>query len=83
MRLLGKGILVEKIKGEKKTEGGIIIPEQQHKDNDCVVLMVGPKVENVKVGDKIRRVQFAGTPFDYEGKDCLYLTEDEGIDFIY
>ncbi len=83
MKIIGNGILAERLKEEKKSKGGIILPKEEHKENDCIVLMVGSKVENVKVGDKISRVQFSGTPIDYMGKDCLILKEDRDVEFIY
>ena len=83
MKLIGDRILVEKLAEDKKTEGGIILPKEQHKDNDCRVLMVGPKVEHINVGDKIMRIPYAGVPKMHEGKSCLFLRESEDVEFVY
>lgn len=83
MRLIGNRILVEKLKKENKTATGIILPHEQHKDNDCKVLMVGPKVEHVQVGDIIQRYAHSGTPIQHEGKSCLFLKESEDVEFVY
>jgi co-chaperonin GroES (HSP10) len=74
MKILGNRLLAEKIIDDKKTAGGIIIPSQ--KKFHAKVLIVGPKVKHVKVGNTIKYYQGAGNTMEYQGRDCLFLNEE-------
>ncbi|GAB7362335.1 hypothetical protein MBLNU230_g2350t1 [Neophaeotheca triangularis] len=65
-------VLVQRIKAEPKTAGGIFLPETAIKDlNEAKVLAVGPGMQdregkriamNVAAGDKVLIPQFGGSP---------------------
>jgi co-chaperonin GroES (HSP10) len=74
MKILGNRLLAEIIIDDKKTAGGIILPSQQK--FHAKVLIVGPKVKHLKIGDKISYFQGVGTTMEYDGKDCIFLEEE-------
>lgn len=82
MQLLGRKVLVEKIEPKETTASGIFIPLANQKQNEGIVIEVSNNVEFVKVGDKIRYFQNAGVPYIHEGKNCLFLKEDQDIELI-
>jgi co-chaperonin GroES (HSP10) len=49
---LGKYIIVERIEGEKVTASGILLKSSQEPDT-TKVLVVGPDVDEVTVGDQL------------------------------
>ncbi len=78
MKLIGNKILVEKIEAPEKTPTGIIIPLNKRVENEGTVLFVGPKVSpEIQVGNKVRYYKGFGQPYQHEGKDCLFLKEEE------
>lgn len=74
MRILGNRLLAEKITDNNKTASGIILPEQNK--FEAKVLIVGPKVKHIKVGDKIKYFQGVGAEMEYQEKDCIFLEEE-------
>lgn len=82
MQLLGRKVLVEKIKPQEATASGVIIPMANRKKNEGTVIAVSDKAEFVKVGDTVRYFQGSGVPYEHEGKDCLFLREDHDIELI-
>lgn len=71
-------ILVEII-NENVTKGGIILPNATKPQNKGKVLAVGPKAKVVKEGDTIIFHEHVGTPINYLGKDCLFLSEEPDV----
>lgn len=77
-------VLVERVKGEEKTAGGLYIPDSaQEKGQTGKVLAVGPgRLDNqgktvtpqVKVGDTVYFGKYAGTEID---EHHVMLREDE------
>jgi co-chaperonin GroES (HSP10) len=84
MKLLSDRLLVDPIaKEENISESGIILGNKPKNANDYKVLLVGPRVEHVKIGDTVRKMQYVpGIPIEYNGKMCLLLREGSEIDFI-
>lgn len=80
-------MLVERI-DRTETEGGILLPQNQTKGNEGIVLVVGPGRWHdgayipcqPKVGDTIRFA--SSTKFDYKGKDYLVVDERNVIAII-
>lgn len=90
VRPLGDRVLIERL-DEKKTKGGIIIPESvDNKSQNGVVLAVGPgKIQDgnlikvtLNVGDKVIFGKYAGTEVSIMGKDYLVMREDDVIGVI-
>jgi chaperonin GroES len=76
IRPIADRVLIKMELGEKKTAGGIYIPETaQEKTQQGVVLEVGDDKDaiKVKVGDKIIYDKYAGTTIKKDGDDCLIL----------
>lgn len=68
--------IIEPIKNEEKTKGGIYIPDSyQGKPQKGVVLYCGKKVEEIKKGDVVFFGSHAGIPMSIEEKDCLLMRE--------
>ncbi|KAF1995925.1 chaperonin Cpn10 [Amniculicola lignicola CBS 123094] len=81
-------ILVQRVKAESKTAGGIFLPESAVKElNEAKVLAVGPGAYDkegkrvavsVKPGDKVLIPQFGGSPIKI-GEDEYSLFRDHEL----
>ncbi len=72
---LGERLLIKPIKEEKKTEGGIVLPDSaKEKPMKAEVIAIG-KVEDVdlKVGDKVIFSKYAGTEIKIEDEDYIII----------
>jgi len=86
-RPLHDRLLVQRLDGEEKSRGGIIIPDTaKEKPQKGEVLAVGSGkiLENgtkipmdVQVGNKILFGKYTGTEIKIDGEDVLILREDE------
>lgn len=86
-RPLHDRLLVQRLDGEEKTRGGIIIPDTaKEKPQQGRVLAVGPgrrddKGEviplDVRTGDKVLFAKYAGTEIKIDGDDRIILREDD------
>ena len=80
-------VLVERLKAEDKTAGGIVLPDtaKEKPTEGRVVATGGGRVADdgnavpptVKVGDRILFGSYAGTDIKEEGKEYLILDESE------
>lgn len=87
VRPLHDRVLVKRIEEEKKTAGGIIIPDNsKEKPAQGEVISVGSGYVNqdgsvrnleVKAGDKILFGKYSGTEVKVEGQDYLIMKEEE------
>ena len=77
---LNDRIIVTTTQGEKKTNGGIIIPETAQKKS-CVgtVVSVGSKCELVAVGDKIVYGEYSGTEVILDDQEYLIMGEEDAL----
>lgn len=91
IRPLGDRVLVRRDPEERKTAGGIVIPENAgEKPSKGTILATGPgKREDgkifeltVKVNDKIYFGKYAGTEVKVNGEDLLVMREDDIIGVI-
>jgi len=63
-----------------KTESGIIIPESaKDRPNQATVLAVGPKVEDIKEGERILFGKYAGSTFKLDDESYLLIREQDVI----
>jgi len=72
---LGERLLIKPIKEEKKTEGGIVLPDSaKEKPMKAEVIAIG-KVEDLdlKVGDKVIFSKYAGTEIKIEDEDYIII----------
>lgn len=71
-------VLIEPFEPEKVTQSGIIIPDSsQQQPNQATVVAVGPKVEEIKVGDHVFYPKsYQMNELDNEGKKQILLKEE-------
>ena len=80
---LGERLLIKPIKEEKKTEGGIVLPDTaKEKPMKAEVVAVGPAVEDdsdfqVRVGDKVIFSKYAGTEIKIDDEDYIIIDKDD------
>jgi chaperonin GroES len=91
VRPLHDRVIVQRIKEEEKTKGGIIIPDTaKEKPQEGRVVAVGPGRQEdgkvialgVKAGDRILFGKYSGTEIKLEGEDHLILREDDILGVI-
>ncbi|MGC1368498.1 MAG: co-chaperone GroES [Methylovirgula sp.] len=86
-RPLHDRVVVERLEGEEKTTGGIIIPDTvKEKPQEGKVIAVGPggRDENgkrtplaVKAGDRILFGKWSGAEVKIDGNDLLIMKESD------
>ncbi len=84
---LGDHVIVERVKAEGKSKGGIVLPDSaKEKPREGLVVAVGEgKLTDdgqrvpvaVKPKDRVIFSSYAGTEVKYEGKEFLIVREDE------
>ncbi len=89
---LGERILVQRIKAEEKTAGGIVVPEtakEKPKEGKIISLGTGKVNDNgekqafdVKEGDRILFESYAGTEVKIDGEEYLIMKEDDILGII-
>jgi chaperonin GroES len=87
IRPLHDRVLVQRVKEEEKTKGGIIIPDtakEKPVEGKVVAVGNGKLLENgevrkldVKKGDKILFGKYSGTEVKIDGEEHLILREDD------
>ncbi len=82
MKPVNDRILVKPSKAEKKTKGGIIIPDTaKEKPSKGKIIAVGPGKDGVKVSLKVGQTvvygKFAGQELDLDGETFLIMREDD------
>lgn len=79
-------VVVESVKAEEKSKGGIILTASaQEKPSTCVVVAVGPgglvdgkEVSmQVKVGDKVLLSKYSGTEVKVDGKEYVIIRQSD------
>ena len=61
MKVLGKRVLIRQNKAPNTTSSGLFVPDAMvEKENNGVVVGVGPGVEEVSVGDTVLFGKYAG-----------------------
>ncbi|MEI7423591.1 MAG: co-chaperone GroES [Prolixibacteraceae bacterium] len=81
-KILAGKVLIEPQEAEKKTAGGLIIPDSaKEKPLSGKVVLVGvakkDEVMEVKVGDLVFFGKYAGTELTIEGKDYLLVNQTD------
>ena len=92
LRPLHDRVIVKRLEEERKTAGGIVIPDTAtEKPSMGEVIAVGPgKTDDngklvaigVKAGDKILFGKYSGQEFKIEGADYLHMREDDVIGVV-
>ncbi len=86
-RPLHDRVLVERLGGEEKSKGGIVIPDTaQEKPLQGLVLAAGPgridengklRPLEIRKGDRVLFGKYAGTEIRIDGNDRLILREED------
>jgi len=92
LRPLQDRILVQRVKEEDKTKGGIIIPDtakEKPAEGKVVAAGIGKLDENgkrialeVKKGDRILFGKYSGSEVKIEGEEYLIMREDDVLGVI-
>ena len=92
IRPLNDRILVQRVEGEEKTAGGIIIPDKaKEKPVEGKIVAVGPGKLNdagervalqVKGGDTVLFSKYGGTDVKIDGENYLIMREDDVLGII-
>ena len=87
IRPLNDRVLVTRVAEEKQTAGGIIIPDTaKEKPQEGKVMAVGPGKQDetgkrtplgVKKGDRVLFSKYAGTEIKIDGKEHIFMREDD------
>ena len=87
LRPLHDRVIVKRLEEERKTAGGIVIPDTAaEKPDQGEVLAVGPGKKNedgklvpvdLKVGDKVLFGKYSGTTVRVEGDELLVMREED------
>ena len=87
IRPLQDRVIVQRVKEEEKTKGGIIIPDTaKEKPQEGKILAVGKGKVNddgkltpldVKVGDRILFGKYSGSEITLDGEEMLIMREDD------
>ncbi len=76
-------VLVRLKPTQNAVKGGIFIPDAaQEKSNEGKVVAIGPKVADVKVGNRVLLPNYGGTAVKLEGHDCVLYHEKDIIGII-
>ncbi|VEU82244.1 GroES family chaperonin [Acholeplasma hippikon] len=83
LKPLNEYVVLSFEKVESKTESGIILSTSE-KDKPSIgnVVALGPKVKDIKVGDKVVYQTYSGTKVKFDEKEYLIIKE-ENILAIY
>ena len=92
IRPLNDRVIVKRLDEEKKSAGGIVIPDTAaEKPSQGEVVHVGPgKLDDsgkiipmgVKAGDRVLFGKYSGQEFKLDGQDLLHMREDDIIGVI-
>jgi len=87
IRPLGDGILVKRLENEKKSPGGIIIPDsakEKPQEGEVIAIGNGKLLDNgslrkvdVSVGDRVLFGKYAGSEVRLDGEEHLVLKSDD------
>ena len=87
VRPLHNRIIVQRIKDEEKTKGGIIIPDSaKEKPTEGKVIAAGPGrrdekghliAMDVKKGDRVLFSKYSGNEVNLDGEEHLIISEDD------
>ena len=87
VRPLHNRLIVQRITGEEKTAGGIIIPDSaKEKPTEGRVLAAGPGKRDdkgkmiamdVKKGDRVLFSKYSGNEVTLDGEETLIISEDD------
>ncbi len=81
---LGDRVLIKPITEEKRTEGGLVLPDtSKEKPQKAEIVAVG-KLEDVElnVGDRVIFSKYAGTEIKLDGEDYILIDSGDVLGLI-
>lgn len=75
MKVLNSKVLIEIIKPDNKTSGGVILPDSKEQKKQGIVVSIGKDVKSVSVGDKVLYYDFESNSLSVKGKDYSVIDE--------
>ena len=92
IRPLHDRVIVQRLKEEEKTKGGIIIPDtakEKPQEGEIVAVGTGARSEegkvtplDVKAGDKILFGKWSGTEVKIDGEDLIIMKESDILGIV-
>ena len=92
LRPLNDKIIVKRTEAEKKTKGGIVLPDtakEKPKEGKVIAVGKGRMLENgkrapfqVKVGDRVIFTSYAGSEIKVGGAEMLIMSEEDVLAVI-
>lgn len=89
---LGDKIVVKRVEAEKKTAGGIVLPDsatEKPQRGKIIAIGEGRRLDSgelqkpaVKVGDEVVFTSYAGTEVKVEGQDLLIMNESDVLAIV-
>lgn len=84
MKLLHDNILVEPIKVERKSKGGIFLGDDSEIEKGIgIVTQISDKIKHVKVGDKIKYNTQSARSLELNGKDVVFVRESQDLILVF
>lgn len=87
LKPLGDKVIVEVLKAQDKSKGGIILPDsakEKPQEGKVIAIGQGKVLKNgkvikpdVNVGDKVLFAKYSGNEIKMDGKDCLIIEADD------
>lgn len=78
LKPLSDHVILSYIKEEEKTASGIILTtEAKEKQSMGKVVAIGPKVEDIKVDDKVVYQSYSGTKTKFKDEDYLIIKAED------
>jgi chaperonin GroES len=77
---LGNRLLIKPVKEEKKTEGGIVLPDSaKEKPQKAEIIEIGKLEEDfdLKIGDKVIFSKYAGTEIKIDDVEYIIIDVDD------
>jgi co-chaperonin GroES (HSP10) len=74
-------VLVQISEVETQTASGLFLPGGSSLKSklEGTILMVGPNVKGLNIGDSVRYYEHCGTEVEHDGKNCIILREEGEI----
>lgn len=83
MRLLGDRILCKPIEVKQEKTEGLILPASMVEQNQFEVVLVGPKVKYLKIGNIVRKfLNSDGECIVFKGFEYICLVESKDVDLV-
>ena len=74
----GDRVIVEQAPLPEAPSEGLVVPKSQQKPlNEGTVIAIGPNVIDLRVGQQVCFLEFAGSPINIDGKEYLSMRDEE------